>query len=103
MTVSHKYPNTKPITPIRMPTFAMSLVCTIPVELAMALGGVDIGSTIAIEAQVATNIIIAWVPPKVTNAELLAAAGSDIPIATTMRIGISRAAVAELLMKLERK
>ena len=42
-----------------MPTFAISLVWTIPVELAMALGGVDIGRTIAIEAQVATNMIIA--------------------------------------------
>ena len=103
MTVSHKYPSTKPITPIMIPTFAMSLVCTIPVELAIALGGVEIGSTIAIEAQVATNIIIACVPPKARNAELLAAAGSDIPIATTMRIGMSSAAVAELLIKLERK
>lgn len=86
-----------------MPTFAISLVWTIPVELAMAFGGVDIGRTIAIEAQVATNMIIAWVPPNAVKAALFAAAGSDIPIATTMRIGMRRAAVAELLMKLERK
>ena len=71
-----------------MPTFAISLVWTIPVELAMALGGVDIGRTIAIEAQVATNMIIAWVPPNAVKAALFAAAGSDIPIATTMRMKI---------------
>ena len=45
--------------PIKMPTLAMSLVCTMPVELAMAFGGVEIGRTMAMEAQVATNMIIA--------------------------------------------
>ena len=74
-----------------------------PVADAMAFGGVEIGRSIAIEAQVATKMIIAWVPPIERNEALDAADGSSIAVATTMRIGMSRAAVAELLMKLERK
>ena len=86
-----------------MPTLAMSLVSTRPVEAAMAFGGVDIGKHIAMEAQTAMKEIMAFVPPAARNCALLAADGSAMPSATTIRIGISRAAVAELLMKLERK
>ena len=86
-----------------MPTFAMSFVSTSPVEAAMAFGGVEIGNSMAMEAHTAMNMIMAWVPPMAMKAALLAAAGSAMPSATTIRIGISRAAVAELLMKFERK
>ena len=86
-----------------IPIFAMSLVSTSPVDAAMAFGGVEIGKSMAIEAHTAMNMIIAWVPPIATKAALLAAAGSAIPSATTMRIGMRSAAVAELLMKFERK
>ena len=86
-----------------MPTLAICLVSTRPVDAAMAFGGVEIGNSIAMEAQTAMKVIIAWVPPRAKKLSWLAAAGSAIPSATTMRIGIRRAAVAELLMKLERK
>ena len=86
-----------------IPTLVISLVWTRPVLDAMALGGVDIGNSIAIDAQTAMNEIMACVPPRATNDALLDAAGSAIPSATTIRIGISSAAVAELLMKFERK
>ena len=86
-----------------MPTLAISLVWTRPVLDAMAFGGVDMGNNMAIEAQTAMNEIMACVPPNARNDALLVAAGSAIPSATTIRIGMSRAAVAELLIKLERK
>ena len=70
---------------------------------AMALGGVEIGNSIAIEAHTAMNDIMACVPPKAINEALLEADGSAMPCATTIRIGMSSAAVAELLMKLDRK
>ena len=103
MVVSQKYPRTNPTTPMIIPILAMSFVSTSPVEAAMAFGGVEMGKHIAIEAQTAMNVIIAFVPPRARNWALLAAAGSAIPCAITINIGISKAAVAELLMKFERK
>ena len=91
------------MTPTMIPTFVMSFVSTRPVEEAMAFGGVEIGKSIAIEAQTAMKLIIAVVPPSATNEALFAADGSAIPPATTIRIGMSRAAVVELLMKFDRK
>ena len=87
--------------PIIRPTFVMSLVSTIPVAEAIALGGVEMGNSMAMEAHTAMNTIMAWVPPIARNWALFAAAGSAMPLATTMRIGMRRAAVAELEMKLE--
>ena len=101
--VSQKNPRAKPIIPIMIPTLAISSVFTRPVLDAMAFGGVDMGNNIAIDAQTAMNEIMACVPPNARNEALLDAVGSAIPSATTIRIGISRAAVAELLIKLERK
>ena len=57
--VSQKKPSVKPITPIRMPTLAISLVSTRPVEEEMALGGVEIGKSIARDAHIAMKEIIA--------------------------------------------
>ena len=71
-----------------------------PVADAMAFGGVEIGNSMAMEAHTATKMIMAEVPPMARNSALLAAAGSAMPLATTIRIGIRRAAVAELEMKL---
>ena len=82
------------------PTLVMSLVSTMPVADAMAFGGVEMGKSMAMEAHTAMKIIMAEVPPMAMNCALLAASGSAMPLATTMRIGISRAAVAELEMKL---
>ena len=101
--VNQKKPKMKPMTPMTIPTRAISLVSTRPVEEAIAFGGVEIGKSMAMLAQVAMKIIIAWVPPNAMNEEWLAAAGSAMPAATTIRIGISRAAVAEFEMKFERK
>ena len=101
--VSQKKPRMNPVAPMIKPTLSMSFVSTRPVEDAMAFGGVEIGKHMAMDAQTATNEIIALVPPSEMNEALLAAAGLAIPSAMTIRIGISRAAVAELLMKLERK
>jgi hypothetical protein len=96
--VSQKKANTRPIPPITIPTLSISLVLIRPVENAIALGGVEIGINIASEAQVATKQIIAFSPPKLAN-EGFAASPDD----TAQRIGIRRAAVAELLMKFESK
>ena len=74
--VSQKNPKIKPITPINAPTFAISLVSTRPVEDAMAFGGVEIGKSIANEAQEAMNTIMAFEPPSDRNSALLAAEGS---------------------------
>ena len=79
----------------------MSLVSTMPVAEAMAFGGVEMGKSMAMEAHTAMKIIMAEVPPRARNSALLAASGSAMPLATTMRIGMSRAAVAELEMKLD--
>ena len=96
--VSQKKANTRPNPPITRPTLSISLVLIRPVENAIALGGVEIGINIASEAQVATKQIIAFSPPKLANAGFAAS-----PDDTAQRIGIRRAAVAELLMKLESK
>ena len=69
----------------------------------MAFGGVEIGNNIAIDAHTAMNEIIACVPPRATNESWLAAEGSPIACATTINIGIYKAAVAELLMKFDKK
>ena len=61
----------------------------------MALGGVEIGSDMAHEAATATPIIMVEVPP-------MASSECPIPAQTTVRIGISNAAVAVLLVKLLR-
>ena len=47
---SKLYPNTNPIIPIVSPIFIISFCFTKPVEWAIALGGVDIGSVIATDA-----------------------------------------------------
>ena len=47
------------------------------------------------------KMIMAEVPPMARNWALFAASGSAMPFATTIRIGMRRAAVAELEMKLE--
>ena len=49
------------------------------------------------------NTIMAGEPPSDMKEALLAAAGSAMPSATTIRMGISSEAVAELEMKLDRK
>ena len=61
----------------------------------MAFGGVEIGSDIAQEAATATPMRIVWVPPIEVNL-------SPIPEHTTVRIGMSRAAVAVFEIKLLR-
>ena len=94
--VSQKKAKTSPMTPITAPALSISLVLIRPVENAIALGGVEIGISIASEAQVATKQIIAFSPPKPANAGF-----ADSPDDTAQRIGIRRAAVAELLMKFE--
>ena len=94
--VSQKKANTRPKPPITIPTLSISLVLIRPVENAMALGGVEIGINIASEAHVATKQIIAFSPPKFANAGF-----AESPDDTAQRIGIRRAAVAELLMKFE--
>ena len=82
--------------PITAPALSISLVLIRPVENAMALGGVEIGISIAREAQVATKQIIALSPPKFANDGF-----AESPDDTAQRIGIRSAAVAELLMKFE--
>ena len=96
--VSQKKAKTRPKPPITIPTLSISLVLIRPVENAMALGGVEIGISIAREAQVATKQIIAFSPPKFAK-DGFAARPDD----TAQRIGIRRAAVAELLIKLDSK
>ena len=91
------------MTPMTIPTLVISLVSTIPVALAMAFGGVEMGNSMAMEAQQAMKIIMALVPPMARNWALLAASGSAMPLATTIRMGMRRAAVALLEMKLDRK
>ena len=57
--VSQKKPRANPMAPTIIPTLAISLVWTSPVLEAMALGGVEIGNSMAIDAQTAINEIIA--------------------------------------------
>ena len=101
--ILQKNPKINPTTPMIIPILAISWVWTRPVDAAMAFGGVEIGKHIAMDAQTAIKTIIARVPPRARNETLFEAAGSAIPVATTIRIGIRRAAVAELLMKFDRK
>ena len=101
--VSQKKPRMKATTPTMAPILAISFVSTKPVDDAIALGGVEIGNSIAIEAQTAMNEIIACVPPRAANTSALGAPGILIASAITIKIGMSRAAVAELLMKFDRK
>jgi hypothetical protein len=69
-----------------------------PVEAARAFGGVETGRHIAMDAQIATPMIIAGTPPRASNSGFPA-----IAFPTTIRIGTTRFADAELEMKLERK
>ena len=62
---------------------------------AKALGGVDMGSTMALLEAMATPMRMVGVPP-------IADSLSPMAEQTTTRMGMSRAAVAELEMKLER-
>ena len=80
--------------PTISPTFAMSLVLIRPVEQAMAFGGVEIGSSIAIEVEAATQTSYVVTPPKAPNCSLIA-------VPTTAKIGTNKLAADELAMKLE--
>ena len=71
----------------------MSFCFTRFVEKARAFGGVEIGRIMALDAAMAIPMSTVAVPP-------IASSLSPIPEQTIVRIGISRAAVAELLMKL---
>ena len=84
-----------PMMPMVRPDLAMSEVEMIPVDEAMALGGVEIGKVMANEAAIAVTKRRARIPPTATRV-------SPIPIPTAQRIGIMRAAVAELEIKLLR-
>ena len=77
------------------PDFAISDVLMMPVEEAMAFGGVEMGSVIASEAAIA-------VPKRRQRSPPISRSLSPIPTPTAQRIGMRRAAVAELEMKLER-
>ena len=65
------------------------------VAKARALGGVEIGRTIALDAATATLISTVDVPPMTSSL-------SPMARQTTVRMGIRRATVAELLMKLDK-
>ena len=81
-----------------IPTLAISFVGTIPVDAARAFGGVDIGNIIANEAHIAMKGIKAAMPPMFSNAGLPINA-----LPTTIKIGISKFAVAEFEIKLLKK
>ena len=81
-----------------MPTVAICFVVIIPVECANAFGGVQTGRHIARDAHIAIPAIIAGTPPRASNEGF-----PDIALPTTIRIGTTRLADAELEMKLERK
>ena len=81
-----------------MPTVAICFVVIIPVECAKAFGGVETGRHIAIDAQIATPITRAGIPPKASKDGL-----PDIAVPTVIRIGTTRFAAAEFDMKFERK
>ena len=74
----------------------MSFCFTMLVENARAFGGVLIGRIIADEDAMAIEMSMVGVPPTASSL-------SPIPEQTIAMIGMSRAAVALLLMKLERK
>lgn len=84
--------SSSPITPIMLPDTIICLVCSIPVLTAIALGGVDIGSTIAKLADKAT-----------TNPSIIMpATPSTIPdVANEIASGMSSDAVTVLDKKLD--
>ena len=75
---------------------SISFCLTSPVEKAIALGGVEMGRHMALDAARAIPMMTVEVPP-------MAPSLSPIPVQTTARIGTRRAAVAVLLIKLLRK
>lgn len=77
-----------------IPIFAISFCFTKPVAKAKALGGVEMGRIIALDAAIATPINTVGVPP-------IGASLSPIAPQTMARIGINRAAVAEFEMKFD--
>ena len=79
-----------------IPTFIMSFCFTMLVENARAFGGVLIGRIIADEDAMAIEMSIVAVPPTASSL-------SPIPELTIAMIGMRRAEVALLLMRLERK
>ena len=81
--------------PTITPIFTISFCCTRFVEKAKAFGGVLTGRIIALEAAMATPIYTVGVPP-------MAASLSPMAEHTTARMGMSSAAVAELLMKFDK-
>ena len=89
------YAQHKPTIPMMIPMWAISLVLIIPVEQAMAFGGVLIGRVIAKEVAMARPTSIPFTPPTIAMSG---------PIAEPMvaKRGINRLAAAELLMKFER-
>ena len=93
-----RYPSVIPTTPRIRPTVAICFVEIIPVEAARAFGGVETGRHIATDAQIAIPAIIDGMPPKDSNPGFPA-----IALPTTIRIGTTRFAAAELEMKFERK
>ena len=99
--VTQKNPSTRPTIPTIRPILVISFVSTRPVEAAIAFGGVEIGRHIATEAQTATNTERPAWPPNAMNASEFEDSMRPLPIA--IMIGMRRAAVAELLMKLERR
>ena len=82
------------ITPTIIPILLLSFCYTRLVAKARAFGGVEIGRIIALDAAIATPIRTVEVPPITFRL-------SPIAVHTTARIGISKAAVAELDMKFE--
>ena len=79
--------------PTVIPVLSISFCLTRPVEKAIALGGVEMGRHMALDAARAIPMMTVEVPP-------MAPSLSPIPVQTTARIGTSRAAVAVLLIKL---
>ena len=76
------------------PMRAMSFCEIRLVAKARAFGGVEMGRTIALDAATATLMSTVGVPPMTLSL-------SPIARHTTVRIGMRRAAVAHLLMKLD--
>ena len=80
--------------PMMSPTMSMSRVGTKPVELAMALGGVEIGRVMGREVLTATKSSIDVTPPRTARL-------SPKAVPTKARMGISRLAAEVLEMKVE--
>ena len=80
--------------PTIMPILAMSFCLTRLVAYARALGGVEMGRIIALDAAIATPIKMVEVPPMAFSLSPMAAQ-------TMVRMGISNAAVAEFEMKFD--